>query len=75
MTDDGSAGRQGVVTLPLKEQIEAGEQYDEVIAIGPLVMMKFVVATTRPFGVLTVVSMNPIMIDGTGMCGGCRPTS
>ena len=74
MTDDGSAGRQGVVTLPLKEQIEAGEQYDEVIAIGPLVMMKFVVATTRPFGVPTVVSMNPIMIDGTGMCGGCRLT-
>ena len=74
MTDDGSAGRQGVVTLPLREQIEAGEQYDEVIAIGPLVMMKFVVATTRPFGVPTVVSMNPIMIDGTGMCGGCRLT-
>ena len=74
MTDDGSAGRQGVVTLPLKEQIEAGGQYDEVIAIGPLVMMKFVVATTRPFGIPTVVSMNPIMIDGTGMCGGCRLT-
>ncbi len=74
MTDDGSAGRQGVVTLPLKEQIEAGEQYDEVITIGPLIMMKFVVATTRPFGVPTVVSMNPIMIDGTGMCGGCRLT-
>lgn len=74
MTDDGSAGRQGVVTLPLKEQIEAGGQYNEVIAIGPLVMMKFVVATTRPFGIPTVVSMNPIMIDGTGMCGGCRLT-
>ncbi len=74
MTDDGSAGRQGVVTLPLKEQIEASGQYDEVIAIGPLVMMKFVVATTRPFGIPTVVSMNPIMIDGTGMCGGCRLT-
>ena len=74
MTDDGSAGRQGVVTVPLKEAIEAGEQYDEVIAIGPLVMMKFVVATTKPYGVKTTVSMNPIMIDGTGMCGGCRLT-
>ena len=74
MTDDGSYGRQGVVTLPLKEAIEAGEDYDEVIAIGPLVMMKFVVATTKPFGVKTTVSMNPIMIDGTGMCGGCRLT-
>lgn len=74
MTDDGSYGRQGVVTVPLKEAIEAGEQYDEVIAIGPLVMMKFVVATTKPYGIKTVVSMNPIMIDGTGMCGGCRLT-
>ena len=74
MTDDGSYGRQGVVTTPLKEAIEAGEGYDEVIAIGPLVMMKFVVATTKPYGVPTVVSMNPIMIDGTGMCGGCRLT-
>lgn len=74
MTDDGSYGRQGVVTAPLKEFIENGENYDEVIAIGPLVMMKFVVATTRPFGVPTTVSMNPIMIDGTGMCGGCRLT-
>ncbi len=74
MTDDGSRGRQGVVTVPLKEAIEAGEQYDEVIAIGPLVMMKFVVATTKPYGVKTTVSMNPIMIDGTGMCGGCRLT-
>ena len=74
MTDDGSYGRQGVVTLPLKEAIEAGEEYDEVITIGPLIMMKFVVATTKPFGVKTVVSMNPIMIDGTGMCGGCRLT-
>ena len=74
MTDDGSYGRQGVVTAPLKELIESGEEYDEVIAIGPLVMMKFVVATTKPFGVKTVVSMNPIMIDGTGMCGGCRLT-
>ncbi len=74
MTDDGSAGRQGLVTQPLKEALEAGESYDEVIAIGPLVMMKFVVATTRPYGVKTVVSMNPVMIDGTGMCGGCRLT-
>lgn len=74
MTDDGSAGRQGVVTLPLSEQIEAGEGYDQVITIGPLVMMKFVVATTKPLGVPTTVSMNPIMIDGTGMCGGCRLT-
>lgn len=74
MTDDGSAGRQGVVTLPLKEAIEAGEDYDEVITIGPLVMMKFVVETTRPYGVKTTVSMNPVMIDGTGMCGGCRLT-
>ena len=74
MTDDGSYGRAGVVTLPLKEALEAGERYDEVITIGPLVMMKFVVATTRPFEVPTTVSMNPIMIDGTGMCGGCRLT-
>ena len=74
MTDDGSYGRQGVATVPLKEAIEGGENYDEVIAIGPLVMMKFVVATTRPYGIKTTVSMNPIMIDGTGMCGGCRLT-
>lgn len=74
MTDDGSTGRQGVVTVPLKEAIENGENYDEVIAIGPLIMMKFVVATTKPYGVKTTVSMNPIMIDGTGMCGGCRLT-
>ena len=74
MTDDGSYGRQGVVTVPLAEAIEKGENYDEVIAIGPLVMMKFVVATTKPHGIKTVVSMNPIMIDGTGMCGGCRLT-
>lgn len=74
MTDDGSYGRQGLVTAPLKEFIESGENYDEVIAIGPLVMMKFVVATTKPFGIPTTVSMNPIMIDGTGMCGGCRLT-
>lgn len=74
MTDDGSYGRQGVVTAPLKEAIESGENYDEVITIGPLIMMKFVVATTKPYGVKTTVSMNPIMIDGTGMCGGCRLT-
>lgn len=74
MTDDGSYGRQGVVTVPLKEAIEAGKEYDEVITIGPLIMMKFVVATTKPYGIKTVVSMNPIMIDGTGMCGGCRLT-
>ena len=74
MTDDGSYGRHGVVTVPLKEAVENGESYDEVIAIGPLVMMKFVVATTKPYGIKTTVSMNPIMIDGTGMCGGCRLT-
>ena len=74
MTDDGSYGRQGVVTAPLAEAIEAGEKYDEVITIGPLIMMKFVVATTKPHGLKTTVSMNPIMIDGTGMCGGCRLT-
>ena len=74
MTDDGSAGRQGVVTVPLKEAIEAGERYDEIITIGPLIMMKFVVATTKPYQIPTTVSMNPIMIDGTGMCGGCRLT-
>lgn len=74
MTDDGSYGRHGVVTAPLKEAIEGGEAYDEVITIGPLVMMKFVVATTKPYNIPTTVSMNPIMIDGTGMCGGCRLT-
>ena len=74
MTDDGSHGRKGVVTSPLKELIESGENYDEVITIGPLIMMKFVVATTKPHNIKTVVSMNPIMIDGTGMCGGCRLT-
>ncbi|MBQ7334632.1 MAG: sulfide/dihydroorotate dehydrogenase-like FAD/NAD-binding protein [Clostridia bacterium] len=74
MTDDGSYGRQGVVTAPLAEAIEAGEKYDEDITIGPLSMMKFVVATTKPHGIKTTVSMNPIMIDGTGMCGGCRLT-
>ena len=74
MTDDGSYGRKGVVTLPLSEAIESGKNYDEVIAIGPLIMMKYVVATTKPYNIHTVVSMNPIMIDGTGMCGGCRLT-
>lgn len=74
MTDDGSYGQKGVVTEPLKAALESGEKYDEVITIGPLIMMKFVVATTKPFGVKTTVSMNPIMIDGTGMCGGCRLT-
>lgn len=74
MTDDGSYGKQGVVTVPLKEALDADQSFDEIIAIGPLVMMKFVVATAKPYGVKTVVSMNPIMIDGTGMCGGCRLT-
>ena len=74
MTDDGSAGEKGLVTDKLRSLIELGEKYDEVIAIGPLVMMKFVCKLTGEFGIKTVVSMNPIMIDGTGMCGGCRLT-
>ena len=74
MSDDGSWGRQGLVTNALRELIESGEQYDEVITIGPLPMMKFVCKLTKEFGVPTVASMNPIMIDGTGMCGGCRLT-
>ena len=74
MTDDGSYGRQGNVTLPLKELLEKGERFDEIITIGPLIMMKFVVETARPYGIPVTVSMNPIMIDGTGMCGGCRLT-
>ena len=74
MTDDGSAGEKGLVTEPLEKLIQDGEQFDEVIAIGPLIMMKFVVATTKKYNVKTVVSMNPIMVDGTGMCGGCRLT-
>ena len=73
-TDDGSYGQKGLVTDALKELIEAGEKYDEVIAIGPLVMMKFVSKLTKEYGIKTVVSMNPIMIDGTGMCGGYRLT-
>lgn len=74
MTDDGSYGRQGNVCVPLNELLEKGEQFDEVITIGPLIMMKFVCAATKPYGVKTIASMNPIMIDGTGMCGGCRLT-
>jgi ferredoxin--NADP+ reductase len=74
MTDDGSCGRKGLVTEPLKELCEAAVPPDEVIAIGPPVMMKFCAETTRPFGVHTVASLNTIMIDGTGMCGGCRVT-
>ena len=74
VTDDGSYGTKGLVTMPLEEKINAGADFDEVIAIGPLVMMKFVVKTTKPHNVKTVVSMNPIMVDGTGMCGGCRLT-
>ncbi len=74
MSDDGSWGEKGLVTNALETLIRRGEQYDEVIAIGPLVMMKFVAQLTKRYGVKTVVSMNPIMIDGTGMCGGCRLT-
>ena len=74
MTDDGSYGHKGFVTAPLEEAIRGGENYDEVFAIGPLIMMKSVVAATRQQNVPTTVSMNPIMIDGTGMCGGCRLT-
>jgi len=74
MTDDGSYGRHGNVTVPLKEMLEAGEKFDMIITIGPLIMMKFVVLTAKPFGVPVTASMNPIMIDGTGMCGGCRLT-
>ena len=74
MTDDGSYGEKGLVTDALKKLIEEGNKYDEVIAIGPLIMMKFVCLTTKEYGVKTVVSMNPIMVDGTGMCGCCRLT-
>ena len=74
MTDDGSYGEKGLVTAALERLIQEGNQYDEVIAIGPLVMMKFVCAVTKKYGIKTVVSMNPIMIDGTGMCGCCRLT-
>ena len=74
MSDDGSWGEKGLVTDALKKLIESGEQYDEVITIGPLIMMKFVSRLTKEYGVKTIASMNPIMIDGTGMCGGCRLT-
>ena len=74
MTDDGSYGEHGNVTVPLKEMLEAGEKFDMIITIGPLIMMKYVVATAKPFGTPVTASMNPIMIDGTGMCGGCRLT-
>ena len=74
MTDDGSYGREGNVCVPLKELLESGERFDEVITIGPLIMMKFVCMATKEYGVKTIASMNPIMIDGTGMCGGCRLT-
>ncbi len=74
MTDDGSNGNKGFVTSKLEELIKSGKKYDVVIAIGPLVMMKAVAELTRPYGIKTIVSMNPVMIDGTGMCGGCRVT-
>ena len=74
MTDDGSYGRHGLVTQPLQELLEQGAAFDEVLAIGPVPMMKYVCKTTEPFGVHTSVSLNPIMVDGTGMCGGCRVT-
>ena len=74
MSDDGTAGEKGLVTDALKKLIEAGEKFDCVIAIGPLIMMKFVCLLTKQYGIKTIVSMNPIMIDGTGMCGGCRLT-
>ena len=74
MTDDGSYAREGNVTVPLKEMLDGGEKFDMIITIGPLIMMKFVVLTAKPYGVPVTVSMNPIMIDGTGMCGGCRLT-
>ena len=73
-TDDGSYGQKGLVTEALKQLLDDGNQYDEIFAIGPMVMMKFVCKTTEPYGVPTTVSMSPIMIDGTGMCGGCRLT-
>ena len=74
MSDDGSVGEKGLVTDALKKLLDAGETYDEVITIGPLIMMKFVCKLTKEYGVKTIASMNPIMIDGTGMCGGCRLT-
>ena len=74
MTDDGSYGRHGNVTVPLKEMLDGGEKFDMIITIGPLIMMKFVVATAKPYQIPVTVSMNPVMVDGTGMCGGCRLT-
>ena len=74
MSDDGTYGTKGLVTAALEELIQSGETYDEVIAIGPIVMMKFVCKVTKQYNIKTIVSMNPIMIDGTGMCGGCRLT-
>ena len=74
MTDDGSYGEQGNVTMPLAKMLAEGEKFDMIITIGPLIMMKFVTETARPYGVPVTVSMNPVMIDGTGMCGGCRLT-
>ena len=74
MTDDGSYGRKGNVCVPLNEYFEAGKKFDTVITIGPLIMMKFVVQATKPTGIPCIVTMNPVMIDGTGMCGGCRLT-
>ena len=74
MTDDGSYKRKGNVTIPLKEMLEANEKFDLIITIGPLIMMKYVVLTAKPYDIPVTVSMNPIMIDGTGMCGGCRLT-
>ena len=74
VTDDGSYGETGLVTDALKQLIEEGNQYDEIFAIGPAIMMKFVSKTTEPYGIPTTVSMSPIMVDGTGMCGGCRLT-
>ncbi len=74
MTDDGSYGEKGNVTIPLKKMLEDGERFDMIITIGPLIMMKFTVETARPYNIPVTASMNPIMIDGTGMCGGCRLT-
>ena len=74
MTDDGSYGRAGNVCVPINEMLSAGQSFDRVITIGPLIMMKFVTLATKPYGIPCTVSMNPIMIDGTGMCGGCRLT-
>ena len=74
MTDDGTYGEKGLVTNKLQQLLDEGNEYDAVIAIGPVIMMKFVAATTKPHGIKTIVSLNPIMIDGTGMCGGCRVT-